>query len=497
MGAVIITPMMRRPFALLLGLALAFPAPAADLPDLGDVGASELSAAAERRIGEEIVRQIRWHEASYLDDPEIEEYINRLGSRLVAAGDKPAQAFEFFVIKDATLNAFALPGGYIGVHTGLILAAQSESELASVLGHEVAHVTQRHIAQLAGKQGQAGMVMLASVLVAILAARNSSQVGQAAITAGSAGALQAQLAYKRDFEREADRLGLQALESAGFDVRGMPGFFERLQRGTRLYENNAPAYLRSHPLTYERIADMENRVGARPYRQVSDSPDFAFVQAKLLAQAALPADAVQDLESRLAQRPDAIGLRYGLARALMRAGRFDEASAQLDRLRSLAGASVFVDTLAAEIRLARNDAAGAVRLFEAAQKRHPDSHSLVYALADARILAGMPAEAAAGVRRALEERPGDVRLWQLLSRAHAGQGRRTAQHRAQAEVYALQGALLAAVEQLEIARKAGDSDFYELSAVDARLRELKQRLREERNERNERGSGTRWHGRLR
>lgn len=488
MRAVIITPIMRRPFALLLGLVLAFPAPAADLPDLGDVGASELSATAERRIGEEIVRQIRWHEASYLDDPEIEEYVNRLGNRLAVASDKPAQDFEFFVIRDTTLNAFALPGGYIGVHSGLIQAAQSESELASVLGHEIAHVTQRHIAQLLGKQSQASMVMLASVLVAILAARNSSQVGQAAITAGSAGALQSQLAYTRDFEREADRLGLQTLESAGFDVRGMPGFFERLQRGTRLYENNAPAYLRTHPLTYERIADMENRVGTRPYRQVPDSPEFAFVQAKLLAQAGLPADAVQDLQSRLAQRPDASGLRYGLARALMRAGRLDEAEAELGRLRPPGASSVFVEALAAELRLARKDGAGAVRLFEAAQKRHPASRSLGYALADARIQAGMAAEAVSGVRRTLDERPGDVRLWQLLSRAYAELGRRTAQHRAQAEVYALQGALLAAVEQLEIARKAGDSDFYELSAVDARLRELKQRLREERRERNERGS---------
>lgn len=482
---------MRRPLALLLSLALAFPAPAADLPDLGDVGASELSAATERRIGEEIVRQIRWHEASYLDDPEIEEYVNQLGNRLAAASDKPTQAFEFFVIKDTTLNAFALPGGYIGVHSGLIQAAQSESELASVLGHEIAHVTQRHIAQLLGKQSQAGMVMLASVLVAILAARNSSQVGQAAITAGSAGAMQAQLGYTRDYEREADRLGLQTLESAGFDVRGMPGFFERLQRGTRLYENNAPAYLRTHPLTYERIADMENRVGTRPYRQVPDSAEFAFVQAKLIAQSGLPADAVQDLESRLAQRPDAPGLRYGLARALMRAGRLDEAEGLLNKLRAPAGAPVFVDTLAAEIRLARKDGAGAVRLFEAAQKRHPGSRSLGYALADARILAGMPAEAVSGVRRVLDERPGDVRLWQLLSRAYAGLGKHTAQHRAQAEVYALQGALLAAIEQLEIAHKAGDSDFYELSAVDARLRELKQRWRDERRERNEYGGGTR------
>jgi predicted Zn-dependent protease len=476
--------MMRRPIALMLSLALAFPAHAADLPDLGDVGTSELSTAAERRIGEEIIRQIRWHDAAYLDDAEVEEYVNRLGSRLAAASNNPNQDFDFFVVKDPTLNAFALPGGYIGVHSGLILAAESESEFASVLGHEIAHVTQRHIAQIVGKQSQAGIAMLATLLVAILAARSNSQVSEAAIAAGSAGALQSQLGYTRDYEREADRFGLQTLEAAGFDVRGMPGFFERLQRGTRLYENNAPAYLRTHPLTFERIADMENRVSAMRYRQVPDSSDFGYVRAKLRAQTGVPADAVKDLENRVAQRPTDATLRYGLARAQMRAGRLDEATATLDKVRRDAAPSPFVDLLAAEILLARKDGAGAVRALEAAQKRYAASRSVAYALADAQILAGMPAAAASGVRQALSSRGGDVRLWQLLSRANAGLGKRTAQHRAQAEVYALQGSLPAAIEQLEIARKAADSDFYELSAVDARLRELKQRYREEKRDKD-------------
>ena len=476
--------MIRRPLALLLSLALAFPAHAVDLPDLGDVGTSELSAAAEKSIGEEIIRQIRWHDAAYLDDPEVEEYVNGLGRRLAAASDNPSQAFDFFVVKDPTLNAFALPGGYIGVHTGLLLAAESESELASVLGHEIAHVTQRHIAQILGKQSQAGMAMLASLLVAILAARSNSQVSEAAIAAGSAGALQSQLGYTRDYEREADRVGLQTLEAAGFDARGMPGFFERLQRGTRLYESSAPAYLRTHPLTFERIADMENRVSTMRYRQVPDSSEFGFVRAKLRAQANLPADAVKDLESRIAQRPADPSLRYGLARALMRSGRLDEAQAVLDKLRVDAAPSPFIETLAAEIMLAHKDAAGAVRVLGAAQKRFSASRSLIYALADAQILAGMPAAAASGVRQALNLRTDDVRLWQLLSRANQGLGKRTAQHRAQAEVYVLQGTLPAAIEQLEIARKEGDGDFYELSAVDARLRELKQRYRDEKRDKS-------------
>jgi len=478
--------MMRKPLALLLSLALAFPAPAATLPDLGDVGASDLSPAAERRIGEEIIAQIRWRDAAYLDDPEVEEYVNRLGRKLAAVSNNPGQAFDFFVVKDTTLNAFALPGGYIGVHTGLILAAESESELASVLGHEIAHVTQRHIAQMVGHQSQAGMVMLASLLVAVLAARSNSQVSEAALAAGQAGALQSQLGYSRDFEREADRVGLQTLDAAGFDVRGMPGFFERLQRASRLYENNAPAYLRTHPLTSERISDMENRASALRYRQVPDSDDFRFVRAKLRAQAGSPTDALRDMESRVAQTPSDFTVRYGLARAQLRANRLDDAEATLAQARKEAPPSPFIETLAAELRTARKDPAGAVTLLSAARKSFPASTSLRYALIDAQIQAHRPADAAAGAREGIQARGDDVRLWQLLSRANSELGKRTAQHRAQAEVYVLQGTLPAAIEQLELARKAGDGDFYELSAVDARLRDLKIRLTEERRDRDQR-----------
>jgi len=476
--------MMRRPLALLLSLALAFPVNAYDLPDLGDVAASELSPAAERRIGEQIISQIRWRDAAYLDDPEVEEYINRIGHKLAAVSSNPGLEFDFFVVSDSTLNAFALPGGFIGVHTGLLLAAQTESEFASVLGHEVAHVTQRHIAQIVGKQSQSAMLMMASLLVAVLAARSNSDVSQAAIAAGQAGAIQSQLGYTRAFEREADRAGLETLENAGFDVRGMPGFFERLQRATRMYENNAPAYLRTHPLTTERIADMENRAASMRYRQVVDSPDFHFSRAKLRANSGQAADAVKDMENQVAQAPDDLAAAYGLARALFRAGRLEEAAKRLDVVRAKSPPSSWVERLRAEIALARKEGANAIKTLEAATRSFPSNRSLVYALADARILANQPEAAVEGVRRALDSRQSDPRLWALLSRGYAALGKRTAQHRAQAEVYLLRGSLPAAIEQLEIARKAGDGDFYDMSAVDARLRELKQRFIEERRDRD-------------
>lgn len=475
--------MMRRSLALLLCLALARPAAAIDLPDLGDVAASDLSPLAERRLGQSIMQDIRARDPAWLDDPEVEEYLEGLGRRLVAASPNPEQTLAFFVVRDNTLNAFALPGGYIGVHTGLILAAESESELASVLGHEIAHVTQRHIAQLVGKQSQAGMVMLASMLVAILAARSNSEVSEAALAAGQAGAIQSQLAYTRDLEREADRVGLQTLEGAGFDVRGMPSFFERLQRNSRLYENNAPAYLRTHPLTTARIADMENRVSQMRYRQVLDSADFRYVRAKLRAAGGSPVDTLKELQMRAAEPAADQTVHYSLVRAQLRAGMVDEAVRGARALLADAAPSPFVYTLAAEAELAARRPAAAVEILQDAQRRFPASRSVRYALGEALLAAGRAEQAVALARQAIQQRGEDLRLWTLLARANAALGKQTAQHRAQAEVYALQGALQAAIEQLEIARRAGDGDFFELSAVDARIRELKAAYDEERRER--------------
>ena len=470
--------------AMLMAFSMALRALAAGLPDLGEVGAGDLSPIAERRIGEQAMREIRWRERAYVEDPEVEDYLNRLGLALAAHAPATTQNFSFFAVRDATLNAFALPGGFIGVHTGLIVESRSESELASVLGHEIAHVTQRHIAQMVGNQGRTGLIMLASLIVAILAAGSNSQAAEAAIATGSAAGIQSQLAFSRDFEREADRIGLQVLYEAGFDVRGMASFFERLQRGSRLYENHAPVYMRTHPLTSERIADIGNRVQALAYRQVADSVSFRLVRAKLIAEAG---DA-HGLETRLKllEGEDPWVIQYARARAELARGRADAAAEALAQfgehpdhamIRSLEG-----DVLRAAGRWNR-----AIAYYEDALKRFPDQRALVYGAAEALISADRPADASSLLRSRLALNEGDARLWSLLARARAAEGSSSGRHRAQAEVYRLQGALRAAVEQLELARKAGDADFYEASAIDSRMRILRAELAAEREQ--ARGAG--------
>jgi predicted Zn-dependent protease len=456
--------------ALSLGTPLARPQ---ELPDLGDPSQIDLSPDQERQLGEQVMRQIR-ADRSYLDDPELTDYLNGLGYRL-AGGTGARQEFEFFAIRDSSINAFALPGGFIGVHTGLIMAAQSESEVASVLAHEIAHVTQRHLARMFQTQKTSQITSLVALAVAILAARSNAQVASAAMTTAQAVSVQNQLNFTREHEREADRIGLQILEGSGFDPRGMPAFFERLQRGTRLYETSAPAYLRTHPLTFERIADIQNRTLTLPYRQVADSTEFLLLRARLQADEGLPRETVSMFENNLAEKKYASeqAQRYGLVAALLRAKEPARAARETGTLRKKFPPHPMVDNLAAQALVANNQRPAALDIYRGALKANPEYRSLVYGYAGTLIDDRQYDAAVAFLAPRIQVQRGDARLFQLQAQAYAGQGRRLLQHQSLAEAYVVSGNLPAAIDQLQTALKSGDGDFYQLSAVEARLRELR------------------------
>ena len=455
---------------------VSLPALAQALPDLGGVGDAGLSPQVERRIGESIMREIRFREPNYMDDAEVAEYIGNLGARLAQNAVGARQDFEFFAIRDHTINAFALPGGFIGVHTGLLLAAESESEVASVLAHEIAHVTQRHIARMLGQQQQMQLPMLAAMAAAILLGRSRPDLASGAMAAASGAAVQSQLSYSRDFEREADRIGFQALEGSGFDVHAMGTFFEKMQRGTRLADDGSlPGYLRTHPVTTERIADAQNRASSLPYKQRLDAAEFHLVRAKLRAASGDARAAVDYFQSSVREKRyvSESAARYGLTSALLRAGRAKEAQAELARTRSAGAVGPMVESLAARVRVALGDRTGAATLLGEAHARYPNSRPLLYAHAEALQEAGRNPQAQTLLTDALRLHPRDARLYRLQAKNYAALGKRSLQHQAQAEVYALQGSLPAAIEQLQLARSAGDGDFYQLSVVDARMKELR------------------------
>jgi len=265
------------PLLLILGIYNA--AYAQELPDLGDPFRDDFSLFQEQVVGASIMGKIR-SSPTYVSDPEVIEYINHLGYRLVANSDSPGQDFQFFVLINPTINAFAFPGGYVGVHSGLILESDNESMLAGVLSHEVAHVTQRHIARVIAAQNKARIGSLAAMAAAVLASRSSGELTQAAVMTSAALPMQTQLNFTRAHEREADRIGLRTLEKAQFDPHQVPLFFRYLQRQSRLYESGIPEFLRTHPITSDRVADIEARLTKMARRQVLDSVELLFLKAR-------------------------------------------------------------------------------------------------------------------------------------------------------------------------------------------------------------------------
>ena len=446
------------------------------LPDLGDVSQAALSPLQERQIGRQSMLQIRAGR-QYLDDAEINDYLNHLGAKLVENSPEPSQDFEFFAIDDYAVNAFAIPGGYIGVNAGLLLTTQSEAELASVLSHEISHVTQHHLARMIAGQQNDSLISMAAIAIAILAARTNPQATEAAIVGVQAGAIQKQLNFTRTYEEEADRIGLQILQKSGFNTHAMPEFLERLQKATRLLDSGAPNYMRTHPITSDRIAEIENRVQNQPYRLVSDSLDFQLVRSKLIAAQKTAQDAIAYFSDALGAQNfgNPIAQRYGLVLSLLRNNEIDRAVKELPVLRKQAPANPMIETLAGQVKRAEKNGRDALAFYRAAVQNYPQHRALIYDYAELLLQNRQHEVAVKLLTGQIARHPGDTRLYELQARAYAMQGKRAEQYQAQAYSYAWQGNLYAAIEQLELAKQAGGS-FYQLSTIESDLRELRELL---------------------
>ncbi len=471
--------MMKLVYTILL-ISIFVPRVLADeLPELGDISQTILSPLQEKKIADQIMRDVMSSD-EVVGDPEIQDYIQNLGMRLASNGPDKTQSFNFFVVRDNSINAFAMPGGVIGVHTGLIIAAKNESELAGVLGHEIGHVVQHHLARMLAQQKNDSIISMAGMALAVLSARANPQLATAAMTASSAGAVQKQLDYTRTHEREADRVGIDILEKSGFDTNAMAAFFETMQKGTRFVEGSAPSFLRTHPVTGERIADVRARVSQSRFRLLPYSPEFDYVRAKVMASLNTPSQAIAMFKDNLKEKrySSETAQHYGMAIAMIRMNDLDGASEQLSWLRSNAPKHAFFAMLAANIEVARDNPEQAAKAYKAGLSTYPNHRGLIHGYAQHLIRIHQYEAAIKFVSEKLILFPNDPVLYELKSKSFAFLGKRLLSHQAQGEAYYYRYNLQRALEQMDLAVRANDGDFYQQSIAEARLNELRKQIDE-------------------
>ncbi len=490
------------------------------LPNLGD--GAQVPLGVERRLGESIAREI-YRDPDYIDDVVLSDYVQSLWQLLLASarqrGDLTPEldqqfAWDVSLIRDRSINAFALPGGYLGVHLGLIAAVASPDELASVLAHELSHVTQRHIARMMSQQDRQTPMMMAAMILGVLAAsRTANPSGASAANAlmvgGQAAAIQSQLNFSRDMEREADRVGYGVMVDAGYEPQGFVSMFEKLQQAARLNDNGAFPYLRSHPMTTERIADAQARQQLLPAKtptppnvthammaaraQVLTNPGVDVLRA-LSAQA----DSSVTKQAPLARQAGAL---YGAVMAEMRQSDVKKAQQHLTQLQALpldASAQRVVRLLRAEYLLQTSVPAQAVSLLSAhndiqktASHIDKDRASMML-LARSRIATQSVEEAKLAAQALsiwLTQQPRDAGAWMLLSSAYEQQGDGLRAIRAQAEARAMSLDYPAAIDRFKAAQdlarqlaresKLDRAGNIEAAIIDARLRELEALRREQ------------------
>jgi predicted Zn-dependent protease len=492
----------RTAAALAACLALVQPLAQAQLPTLGDSG--DLNVSSERKLGERIAREL-YRDPDYLDDPVLSEYVQGIWQRLLTAarqrGDLGSEiderfAWQVLLGKDKSINAFALPGGWLGLHLGLISATTSQDELASVLAHELSHVTQRHISRMMTEQNKQAPLLLAAMILGLLAAGKSPDGANAVIAGSQAMSAQSQLNFSRDMEREADRVGFGVLTQAGFEPQGFVSMFEKLQQAARLNDNGNFPYLRTHPMNSERIAEMQARQPlGRAAAPAVPSYEHAIMAARSKVFSYPGVDGLRALVTE-AQQLDAAkagparqaSVYYGAALASSRLRDAPGAAAWLARLSAVARgdakAARLANLLEAEIALAEGNAARAAELIDIAAPGRPE----VLLGAQARTRVGRAADVSPRLQTWVALNPRDAAAWQALGAAYAAQGLALRSIRAEAEARVAQLDYAAAVDRFRAAqdlvrRSGAGGDHIEASIIDTRTRQVQSMLREQALER--------------
>ncbi|MDI1230844.1 MAG: M48 family metalloprotease [Methylobacter sp.] len=465
--------------AITLALSLAlFPAPQQadpiskiELPDMGDSSGTLISPAEEKEFGEAFFRSLH-SQIAINQDAEIQQYIQTIGERLVVNSDAPGNPFHFFVVMENNINAFAGPGGYIGVNSGLILITEAESELASVMAHEIAHVTQRHLYRAYEAASRLSIPTAAATLAAILLGTQSPALGQAAIIAIQAGNVQFQIDFTRENEAEADRVGMQTLAGSQFDPRSMPIFFERLQQSSRYYGQNIPEFLRTHPVTASRISDTRGRAETYPYKQYPDSLGYQLTKAKIRVLTSTDdADTLNYLQSRLNQgtTEQRAVTRYGLAMSALKSQKFNAAESIFQQLsKEYPNQPQYVTALAHTALDSKNYSIALAR-YKKLTEQFPNNEAIKLEYITALLKAGN-AELARKNLFQLQSKTQRLPIYsQLLAQVYSDLNQPAESHRYLAEYYYATGQTKDAILQIKLAQKSKGLNFQLSSILNERL----------------------------
>lgn len=443
-----------------------------NLPDIGDSASGEISPDDERKLGESLMRFLRQNELIETD-PFVQSYIHSLGYQLVANSDETKQPYTFFVVKDPSVNAFAAPGGFIGVHAGMFLTSETESELAAVLSHEIAHITQKHLIRTMEATKKHRITTAVALLAAILVGQNVQQLTEAAILTSIAANAQIQIDFTRAHEKEADYIGIKILADTGFDPDAMAGFFAKMQKTSQLYGPELPEFLRTHPVSVNRIADATNRARNISKRVVKQDARYALVKARLVVKETK--DIHQFIkEYKTTKNKSKTIFHYTLAIANLKADNARQAQKHINRLLKKNKENIYFSVSQARILHALKQDKKAGTVFRKLMRLYPYSYPVTIHYARFLLATRQYNRAYKTLQAYAQNRKAETLTLNLLSKAASKTGKTAEAYFYLAKYEFLNGNTHNAISYMDIAAKQKGTDYYLSSKIEAKLKQYKQ-----------------------
>lgn len=461
-----------RPTLLTLACLLALPSHAGDLPSLGDASSAIVSPQQEHQLGRAWLSLLRG-QVKQLNDPLLKDFVETSVYRLSETSQLNDRRLEFILIDSKELNAFAAPGGIVGVNGGLFFNAETEGEYIGVLAHELAHLSQRHFARGVEAQQRMQLPMMAALLAGIvIAASGAGDAGIAAIAGSQAAAIQEQRRFSRQNEQEADRIGIINMEKAGYDPRNMPTMFERLMRQYR-FDARPPEFLLTHPVSESRIADTRNRAEQAVKGGKEDSLWYQLMRARVqLHYEDTPGLAAKRFRAQLDENANALPARYGLALAQVKAGQLNEARENLKLLLARHPEDITFNLAQVDLDITNNRIADAQQRIDRLVAQYPSHYPINQKRVDVLLKQNRMADAEKALENLLKSRSDDPDVWYLVAETRRQNGNIVGLHQARAEFFALVGEFDQAIQQLDLAKRRAANNFQLASRIDARQREL-------------------------